>query len=73
VADAYLLNGMPERAASLYAWCIDVDGEDPALWAALVRATAMAGDAQAAVGFLEAGLARWPEHPELVSFAQPTA
>jgi len=71
VADAYLRNGMPERAAGLYSWCIDVDGEDPALWASLVRATAMADDAEAALGFLEAGLAKWPKHPDLVNLTQP--
>lgn len=71
VADTYLRNGMPERAAGLYSWCIDVDGEDPDLWAALVRATAMADDPQAALGFLAAGLAKWPQHPDLVNLAQP--
>lgn len=73
VADAYLANGLPERAAELYSWCIDVDGEDPGLWAALVRATAMANDTQTAIGFLEAGLAKWPQHPDLVCIHGPSS
>lgn len=68
--DAYLRFGQPARAAELYAWCIDKDGEDPGIWAGLVRATAMSGDPESAAGFLDAGLARWPSDPELKRLLQ---
>lgn len=69
IPDAYLANGLPARAAELYAWCVDKDGEDPGVWAGLVRATAMAGDPDSAAGFLDAGLAKWPRDPELARLA----
>jgi glycosyltransferase involved in cell wall biosynthesis len=69
IPDAYLSNGLPSRAAELYAWCIDKDGPDPGVWAGLVRATAMAGDPESAAGFLDAGLQRWPGDPQLTALA----
>jgi len=68
--DAYLRYGQPARAAELFAWCIDKDGEDPGVWAGLVRATAMSGNPESAAGFLDAGLSRWPADPELRRLAQ---
>jgi len=70
IADAYLRHGMPQRAAELYAWCIDKDGEDPGIWAALVRATAMSGNPESAAAFLDAGRAKWPGDRELLDLAQ---
>lgn len=69
VADAYLRHGKYARAAELYAWCIDVDGEDPGVWAGLVRSTAASGDPETAARFLDAGLAKWPTSPDLRSLA----
>jgi hypothetical protein len=60
--DAYLRNGLPARAAELYAWCLDKDGEDPGVWASLVRALRQAGVADQAAGFLQAGREKWPGH-----------
>lgn len=73
VADAYLRNGMPARAAELYAWCVDLDGEEPGVWAGLVRATAASGDPETAARFLDAGLAKWPRSPDLVALSQGRA
>ena len=70
VADAYLRHGMARRAAELYAWCIDVDGEEPGVWGGLVRATAASGDPETAARFLDAGLAKWPKDPGLVGLSQ---
>ena len=70
IADAYLANGLPARAAELYAWCIEKDGPDPVAWCGLVRATAMAGDAESAAGFLDAGLQRWPGDAGLMALAR---
>lgn len=70
VADAYLRHGMAKRAAELYAWCIEVDGEEPGIWAGLVRATAASGDPETAAQFLDAGIAKWPRDPELVGLTQ---
>lgn len=70
VPDAYLRHGMPARAAELYAWCIEVDGEAPDLWAGLVRAAAASGDPETAARFLDAGLAKWPRDAELQGLAQ---
>lgn len=70
VADAYFRHGMAARAAELYAWCIEVDGEEPGVWAGLVRATAASGDPDTAARFLDAGLSKWPGHPELSGLAK---
>jgi tetratricopeptide (TPR) repeat protein len=70
VADAYLRHGLASRAAELYAWCLDVDGEEAGVWAALVRATAVAGDPRAAAQLLGAGLHKWPTDPELVGLSR---
>lgn len=70
IPDAYLANGLPARAAELYAWCIDKDGPEPHAWAGLVRATAMAGDPESAAGFLDAGLKRWPDDAGLAALSR---
>jgi len=64
LADAYLREGLPARAAELYAWCLEKDGEDPVVWAGLVRALREAGSIEQAEGFRQAGLEKWPGHPE---------
>ncbi|MCB9496307.1 MAG: glycosyltransferase [Fibrobacteria bacterium] len=70
IPDAYMRHGQASRAAELYAWCIDRDGDDPALWAPLVRATAIAGDPENAARFLDAGLERWPGDEGLRALAR---
>jgi len=62
LADAYLRQGLPTRAAELYAWCLEKDGEDPEIWASLVRALRQAGAETQAEGFLRAGKEKWPKH-----------
>jgi glycosyltransferase involved in cell wall biosynthesis len=69
LADAYLREGLPERAAELYAWCLEKDGEDPLVWAGLVQALRQAGKAQQAEGFRQAGLEKWPNHEALTRLA----
>lgn len=63
--DAYLRHGLPERAAELYAWCLEKDGEDPDTWFGLVRALQESGSFDQARGFLEAGRQKWPTHQGL--------
>jgi hypothetical protein len=62
LADAYLRQGLPARAAELYAWCLEKDGDDPEIWAALVRALRQSGAGIQADGFLRAGKEKWPHH-----------
>ncbi|HXP90151.1 MAG TPA: glycosyltransferase [Fibrobacteria bacterium] len=62
LADAYLRQGLPARAAELYAWCLEKDGDDPEIWAALVRALRQSGAGTQADGFLRAGMEKWPRH-----------
>jgi glycosyltransferase involved in cell wall biosynthesis len=62
LADAYLRRGLPARAAELYAWCLEKDGDDPEIWAALVRALRQSGAGIQADGFLRAGREKWPHH-----------
>lgn len=64
--DAYLHHGKPARAAELYAWCIEKDGDDPHAWSGLVRALRRCGQEESADGFLRAGLEMWPDQAELV-------
>ncbi|MBK8801957.1 MAG: glycosyltransferase family 2 protein [Fibrobacteres bacterium] len=59
--DLYLRHGLPERAAELYAWCTEKDGETPETWASLVEALQQVGDQQRALSFLAAGRAKWPD------------
>ena len=61
--DTYLRNGLPARAAELYAWCLEKDGEDPSIWANLVRALREAGFPEQAAGFRAAGKEKWPADP----------
>lgn len=62
LADAYLREGLPARAAELYAWCLEKDGEDPVVWAGLVRALRQSGASEQASGFLQVGQEKWPNH-----------
>ena len=62
LADAYLREGLPGRAAELYAWCLEKDGEDPVVWSGIVRALLRSGASEQADGFLQAGLEKWPGH-----------
>ncbi len=58
--EAYLRHGKPERAAELFAWCLEKDGEDPGVWALLVEALRRSGQAERARVFAEAGRSKWP-------------
>lgn len=63
--DAYLRHGKPARAAELFAWCLDKDGENPHAWAGLVVALARSGQMDQAKQFLEVGKSKWPSESEL--------
>ncbi len=67
--DAYLRHGKPARAAELYAWCLEKDGEDPHTWAGLVGALARSGQLADASSYLHIGLEKWPNHPELIAIS----
>lgn len=58
--DAYLRHGLASRAAELYAWCLEKDGDDPEVWARLVDALQQMGDSDRAASFLAAGRVKWP-------------
>ena len=64
--DAYLRHGKPARAAELFAWCIEKDGESPHAWSGLVQALQRCGQRDQAAGFLDVGLAKWPTDAELL-------
>ncbi|HQF53781.1 MAG TPA: glycosyltransferase [Fibrobacteria bacterium] len=68
--DAYVRHGKPARAAELYAWCIQKDGDDPRAWSGLVRALRMCSQEESADRFLRAGLEMWPDHPEFTDLRQ---
>lgn len=67
--EAYLRHGKPRRAAELFAWCLDKDGDDPAVWAGLVTALIRSGEREQAGLFLEAARSKWPEAPEWAAIA----
>ena len=60
LAEAYLKHGKPARAAELFAWCLEKDGEDPALWRGLIDSLSGCGQADQAKAFRKAGHERWP-------------
>jgi glycosyltransferase involved in cell wall biosynthesis len=68
--EAYLRHGKPARAAELFAWCLEKDGDDPSVWAGLVTALVQAGDSDRARGFREAARSKWPKAPELAGIAE---
>jgi len=64
LAELYLSHGLPDRAAELFAWCIEMDGKHVEDWAGLVRALKATGEP--AVGqYLSAAQERFPGAPEL--------
>jgi len=65
--DAYLRHGKPARAAELFAWCLEKDGDDPHVWAGLVRALAACGQQDQAAGFLGIAKSKHPGNPELAA------
>lgn len=68
--DTYLRHEKPARAAELYAWCIQKDGDDPHAWSGLVRALRMCGQDESAGQFLRAGLEMWPDQSELTALSE---
>lgn len=67
--EAYLRHGKPERAAELFAWCLEKDGEDPVVWAGLVKALVGTGERGQAETFLAVARAKWPGHPDIATLA----
>jgi glycosyltransferase involved in cell wall biosynthesis len=65
--DAYLRHGKPARAAELFAWCLEKDGDDPHVWAGLVKSLAACGQTEQAAGFLALARGKWAGDPELAA------
>jgi tetratricopeptide (TPR) repeat protein len=66
---AYLRHGKPQRAAELFAWCLEKDGDEPEVWAGLVKSVARAEGREPSRKFLEAARAKWSDHPEIAALA----
>lgn len=68
--DAYLRHGKPARAAELFAWCIEKDGEEPHAWAGLVQALHRSGQFDQSRAFLDAGRLKWPTDLEMMALGR---
>jgi len=68
--EAYLRYGKPARAAELFAWCLEKDGDDPGVWAGLITALARAGELDRAREFLIVARSKWPTAAELTAIAE---
>lgn len=67
LADIYLGHGLAERASELYAWCLEKDGDEPAIWAAMVRSLRRIPQSERAEEFRRMAIEKWPGNPEVLA------